>query len=165
MKIDTSRIRLQFRIALLCILLASFTFFTTMVVLRVHGGAHWYVVKNYQEQIFTADIIQHRAKLLFQDNEQDYATAEEMLKDGVFSPSYTRAGLVILQHLANEGFNKAQVRYADIILRGYRLDENTELKRTTANDIHLARHYYEMAAAEGYTPALAKIAMLDVLNN
>lgn len=165
MKNSTPRIRQQFRTGLLCILLASFAFFITMVVLRNHRAAHWYVVKNYQEQIFTADIMQHRAKLLFQDDEQDYATAEEMLKDGVFSPSYTRAGLVILQNLADEGFNKAQVRYADIILRGYRLDENTELKRTTAGDIHIARHYYEMAAAEGYTPALAKIAILDVLKD
>lgn len=155
-----SRPRKYFRRALLGLLLVSFAFFATIVTLRMNRSAHWHIVRNYQEQIFQVDVLQHRFALLLQDDNEDYITAQKMLKDSFFSPVYAEAGLSMIQNLANKGHAEAQTRYGDLIMLGYDIDENSEIIPRAMTDQTKAYRYYEMAAMQGHEPAKEKLSLL-----
>jgi len=155
-----SRPRKYFRRALLGLLLVSFAFFATIVTLRMNRSAHWHIVRNYQDQIFQADVLQHRFALFFQNDNEDYITAEKMLKDSFFSPIYTEAGLSIIQDLADKGHPEAQTRYGDLIMLGYDIDANSEIMPRAQADQTKAYRYYQMAAMQGHEPAKEKLSVI-----
>lgn len=140
METSLSRTRLYFRGGLLLVLLASLVFFATMVTLRTNRSAHWYVVKNYQAQIFYADILQNRLINVWQDDQGDYQTAERLLADGFFSRQYTQAGVIMMRDLADKGHEPARQRYSALILRGYDVDENDVLVIGRQNPEKAARY-------------------------
>ena len=160
MEKSVSQPRKYFRRALLGLLLVSFAFFATIVTLRMNRSAHWHMVRNYQAQIFQADVLQHRFALIFQDDGEDYITAEEMLRDSFFSPIYAEAGLSMLQTLADKGHPEAQTRYGDLIMQGFDINDNQEMIPPTMTDQSKAYRYYEMAAMQGHEPAKEKLALL-----
>lgn len=157
---EISRPRKYFRRALLGLLLLSFIFFATIVTLRMNRSAHWHMVRNYQEQIFQADVLQHRFALIFQDDSADFITAEKMLGDSFFSPIYAEAGLSMMQDLANKGLPEAQTRYGDLIMRGFDINDEHEMIPRAMTDKSKAYRYYELAALQGHEPAKEKLSGL-----
>lgn len=160
-----SRPRKYFRRTLLGLLLVSFAFFSTIVTLRMNRSAHWHVVRNYQDHIFEADVLQHRFALIFQNDSADYLTAEKMLDDSFFSPVYAEAGLSMMQDLANKGLPEAQTRYGDLILLGYDINDDREMIPRSMTDKSKAYKYYEMAAMQGHEPAQEKLSALMLPEN
>lgn len=156
-----SRPRKYFRHVLLALLLVSFAFFATIVTLRINRSAHWHMVRNYQEQIFQADVLQHRFALIFQDDREDYVTAEKMLGDSFFSPIYAEAGLSMMQDLADKGLPEAQTRYGDLIMLGFDINDEQEIIKPATTNESKAYKYYKMAAMQGYEPAKDKLALLN----
>lgn len=153
-----------FRGTLLCVLLLSFAFFATIVTLRVNRAAHWYVVKNYYPQILLVDAYKDLTKSYFQSDEEQYKTANSLLRRGIYSYAYSGAGLVIMKDLADKGDVRAQTSYGDLLMRGLGVDKNNAAAFVPEKDerIKQARYYYRMAANEDYEPARARLAEMNI---
>lgn len=92
---------------LLFLLTLSLGFFATVVYLRVsyHGKR---MDQAMQDRMFTVDVLQHRVRAYFSDDEGDVAIARELFKLGFFSPIYTDAGAALLKEKALEGYEPAK---------------------------------------------------------
>ena len=97
-------------LALLCITMG---FFSMIVTLRVlYRGKD--VKGPLQAQAFHIDVMQHRVEAAFSYDAQDMVIVERLLRMGVFSPIYTRAGLRLLEEKADEGYAPAITRLEEI---------------------------------------------------
>lgn len=139
-------IRKRFRRGLYALAILSFAFFACMVTLRMNRSAHWYVAKNYGENIFALDIIKSQAMAHWQDDEQKYKTANRLIGNGIFSKQYGLAGVSMMKDLADSGHAPSQTIYADVLMG--KPNEQNRLK---------ARYYYHLAAINDYAPALERL--------
>ncbi|MFP4312778.1 MAG: hypothetical protein ACLFR0_00505 [Alphaproteobacteria bacterium] len=146
MKKEISKTRKNFRRSLLGLALVSFAFFVTVVTLRVNKEAHWYVVKNYSENLFTLDIWQNKTLALLGDEQEKHNIAVKLINYSVFSNQYAEAGMDMMKDLADEGHHPSQLVYGNVLLLRPNLENQQQ-----------ARHYYELAAAENYAPAIEKL--------
>lgn len=148
---NQSKPRKTFRVTLLLLLLFSVGFCATMITLRVNKQMHWYVVKNYQDEIFTADVYGQNLIAMFQDDREKFQTASLLLQKNFFSPIYGKAGVLMMRDLADDGHAPAQTLYGDLLLHSPYLADHKEQ----------AKHYYSLAAAQNYLPAKHKLAAAE----
>jgi hypothetical protein len=108
--------RKLFRYALLVLLILSAAFLSMMVTLRVQYRNDKPIEGNMQVRVFQFDILQHRALTYIHDDAGDMRIAEELLRNGMFSPLYTQAGLDMLSVKADEGYKPAIERLDSLSL-------------------------------------------------
>lgn len=155
---EISKTRKKFRKVLFVLAGVSAVFFAGMVTLRMNKSAHWYVVRNYQNEIFQADVLKHQLHARLQNKDEQHQTALSLVQKGMFSPIYSQSGFVMLQDLADEGHAPSQVSYGDILQRtGFTIDKATWALVPDQTKQMKARYYYHMAAAENYAPALLRL--------
>ena len=155
---EISKTRKNFRTGLFVLAGVSAVFFVTMITLRVNKSVHWYVVRNYQSELFQADVIKHQLQAKIQNLDGQHKTALSLLKKGIFSPIYSKSGVVMLKDLADNGHTASQVSYGDILLRtAFILDVETKTLIPDHKKQRQARYYYHLAAAENYAPALERL--------
>jgi hypothetical protein len=149
---NQTKSRRRFRIVLLILLGISLIFCAGMITLRVNKKAHWYVVNNYQNEIFTADVYGHHLRAAFQNDDQRYITASTLIHKAFFSPIYGKAGVLMLKDLADGGHAASQMKYADMMMLS---------SHTVPDYLAQAKYYYGLAAAQNYLPAVHKLASME----
>lgn len=155
---EISKARKNFRKALFVLVGISAVFFAGMITLRMNKSAHWYVVRNYQNEIFQADVLKHQLHAKLQNKDEQHRTALSLVQKGIFSPVYSESGVVMLQDLADEGHAPSQVSYGDILLKTAFIVDKATLTLTPDRSKEMkARYYYHMAASENYAPALLRL--------
>lgn len=144
-----SRARRIFRGFLGFVLILSMGFFLTSVFFYAGVKRGYIKVADISVPLFEIDILQHRAMMAFTDQDGQFKIAEKMVRNSFFHPVYARAGLEMLESLADQGHAPSQMYYADLI---------TTYKLKSPED---AEALYRAAAAQGYKPAEEKLAALD----
>jgi len=153
-----SKARKNFRKALFVLAGISAVFFAGMITLRMNKSAHWYVVRNYQSEIFQADVYKHQLQAKLQNDDERMRTALSLVQKGVFSRVYSESGTLMLKELADDGHPPSQVSYGDILLRTASiLDKDTQTIIPDHQKQMKARYYYHLAATEDYPPALLRL--------
>lgn len=139
-----SRARKNFRIILGILLVLSVSFFSTAAYFRIQTKQKNVDILAIAPTLFEIDIIQQRAIATFSNQDQQHKIAKNMIRQGVFSSIYTRAGKNMMQELAQDGHAPSQTAYGDILMRTFPMTEENKA---------LAKNYFELAAAQGYAPA------------
>ena len=129
---------------------ASFLFIATVIYLRMNYH-HLRESPELRHTIFQADIYQHKAYTLFGDDADDLMVVRELFRKSFASRIYRYAALDMLKQQADEGYPPAQTLHADMILH-YKHTDNPEQD---------AQHYYTLAAAQDYEPAIEKLSVLQ----
>ena len=91
----------------------SFLFLLFVVGLRVHYR-DGHIDGAMQTALFEADVLQHKAKALVADDAKDMIIIEQLFALGFFSRIYTNAGYEMLQEKADQGYDPAVMRLAEI---------------------------------------------------
>lgn len=140
---ELSQNRKRFRKGLYSLAILSFIFFVFAVTLKVNRSAHWYVAKNYGESVFAFDILQQKIMAHWRTTEEQHLAAKTLINNSVFSRQYANAGMNMMKDLADDGHAPSQMIYANVLM----------LKPSDENRA-AADHYYNLAAAENYGPAI-----------
>lgn len=109
--------RRAFRKTLLILMGVSFVFLFCVVGLRIHYR-DGHIEGPMQTALFEADVIQHKARAMFGDNEEDMVVINSLLQLSIFSSIYAEAGLEMLVKKADEGYEPALVRVAALENQG-----------------------------------------------
>lgn len=128
----------------------SVVFISTVVYLRMNYH-HLRDNPALRDTIFQADIYQHQFYTVWGDDAEDLLIVRELFRKSFFSRIYRYAALDMLEDQAEEGYPPAQTLHADMILH-YKHTDNPEQD---------AQHYYNLAAAQDYEPAIDKLSVLQ----
>lgn len=158
MRKEISKSRLYFRRSLLVIAAFSAVFFVSMITLRVNKSAHWYIVRNYQTEIFEIDVMKHQLQASLNDIENKHEIAASLIQKSIFSPVYQTAGIDMMRKNAEAGYPPSQFTYGEILEKtAYTRDPVTFKTTPDPSKKIKARYYYHLAAAENYAPAIEKL--------
>ena len=145
-----SRARRNFRIFLGVLLLLSFGFFSASAYLYVNVKQKNIRLSEVAPTLFTIDVYHYYARSYINSHDGQHKIAKKLYSKGLASNIYTNAGYDMMKSLAVAGHAPSQVFHADVLM-AYG-DENEKKK---------AKDYYVEAAAQGYTPAIEKLAFLN----
>lgn len=157
-KKEISKARRNFRRSLIVIACLSALFFASMITMRANRSVHWYVVRNYQDEIFKVDVFKHQLEASLNDEIHKHDVASSLIQKGVFSRIYTNAGIDMMKDNAEAGYPPSQFSYAEILdLTSFSHDPVTSAVIQDEQKKIKARYYYHLAAAENYPPAVEKL--------
>lgn len=149
-KKQISRFRRYFRRTLYTLAALSFVFFLTMVYIRIDDRLRYSLAKEYTVEIFQIDVLTQEALAFWQDEDDKHETASRLLRNGFFSPIYTKSGLEMMRENAESGYAPSQHYYAHVLYRNFPTDENKAI----------AIAYYEASAVQGYAPSIKTLEQL-----
>lgn len=145
-----SRARRNFRIFLGVLLLLSFGFFSASAYLYVNVKQRNIRLSEVAPTLFTIDVYHYYARSYMNSHDGQHDIAKNLYRKGMASKIYTKAGFQMMESLAIAGHAPSQVFQADVLM-AYG-DEGEQDK---------AKAYYVEAAAQGYAPAIEKLAFLN----
>lgn len=158
MRKEISKSRRYFRRSLFVLAGVSAIFFATMITLRANKSAHWYVVRNYQTEIFEIDVFKHQIQASLNDAEDKHEIAASLIQKSIFSPIYLKAGLEMMRQNAESGYPPSQFTYGELLEKTAFTRDPVTFRRIPDPEKQMkARYYYNLAAAEDYAPAIAKL--------
>jgi TPR repeat protein len=146
--------RKAFRGFLCVCMLGSFLFLSGIVYLRMNYH-HIRDNPELRNTLFKADVLKHQAQAYWADDEGDVTIAVSLINKGLFSSIYSKAGFKMLRDNADNGSPASQTKHADLII-AYRMGADPNRR---------AAHYYQLAAAQNYAPAIEKLSVLHSANS
>lgn len=157
-KKEISKARRNFRRGLIVVAALSAVFFASMVTLRMNRSAHWYVVRNYQNEIFAIDVYKHQLEASLNNEVQKHDIAFSLLQKSVYSKIYESAGIDMMKDNAESGYPPSQYVYGHILeKKAYSRDPVTLKVSHDLEKQKQARYYYNLAALENYAPAIERL--------
>lgn len=144
-----SRARRNFRIFLGVLLLLSMGFFSASAYLYVNVKQRNIRLSDVAPTLFKIDIYQYYALSYINNQDGQHDIAKHLYRKGMASGMYTKAGFQMMDSLAMAGHAPSQVFQANVLMTHG--DEEEKVK---------AKAYYMNAAAQGYAPAIEKLAFL-----
>ena len=150
-----SKARKRFRIFLGCTLAVSLAFFVTAAYVRVNIKQKNISYDDVRPTLFQIDVYQHQALAMVSNDDEKLKIGKSLFQKRIFSDIYYRAGLEMIETLAEKGHAPSQTTHADILLHGF---NQTEGSRT------VAFYFYNKAAEQGYQPAQERLASLEKID-
>ncbi len=146
-----SRARRNFRVFLGLLLLLSLGFFSVSAYYYVSVKQKKIRLSEIAPTLFQADIYHYYALSYMRGEDGQHQIAKQLYNKGIFDHSYRQAGDDMMANLADNGHAPSQVFQADILM----------YYGNTQEDKDIAHQYYKDAAAQGYVPAIEKLALLN----
>ena len=141
-----STTRKKFRMLLAALLLLSLSFFSVTAYFFMSVKNQKTDIAELAPTLFYIDISQHYLRSYLQDDDGKYDIAVSLFSKGFFDKSYTIAAHKLMQPLVEKEHAPTLVFKANGLVR---------------KDREHAIEYYQTAAAQGYEPAIEKLAMLE----
>ena len=132
------------------LLLLSLGFFSASAYLYVNVKQRNIHLSDVAPTLFKIDIYQYYALSYLNNQDGQHDIAKHLYRKGMASKIYTKAGFQMMDSLAMAGHAPSQVFQAGVLM-AYG-DDNEKYK---------AKTYYISAAAQGYAPAIEKLAFLN----
>ena len=146
-----TRARRNFRVFLGFLLLLSFGFFAVSAYYYVSVKQHKIKLSEISSTLFQVDIYHYYALSYIRGKDGQHQIAKKLYGKGIFDHAYSVAGDDMMTTLADGGHAPSQVFQADLLMHY----GNTQEHKDTAHQ------YYKDAAAQGYIPAVERLAFLS----
>ncbi len=142
-----SRARRNFRRFLYVLLVFSMLFMGTAAYYRTSFQR----TKEIAPLLFKIDVVQFQARAFFSNDDEKFKIALKLHDYGIFSPTYSNAGIAMLEDMVQDGYAPAQM-----IKANYLINTPSENARTEAIEL------YTLAAAQNHAPAIEAISRLGL---
>ncbi len=146
-----SRARRNFRVFLGFLLLLSLGFFSVSAYYYTSVKQRRIKLSTIAPTLFQVDIYHYYALSYMRGEDGQHQIAKKLYNKGIFDHSYRQAGDDMMTNLADNGHAPSQVFQADILMYYGNTQQHKDI----------AHQYYKDAAAQGYAPAIEKLALLN----